>query len=279
MTAASGATPARMRRVAAARRKYGAIAGTQVQNSLAYPLDLAGRALSILLFLWVFVHLWEKAFAGAGVSTIGGLTYADTLWYLLITETIVLSKPRIAEDIARSVRDGSVAYILNKPYDFALYHFASGLGDSLARAVVTLLAGGLLVWVNAGPPPSLLGVALAPAAMLAAWAIDFCMSALIGLSAFVVEDVSAFDWIYSKLVLILGGVLIPLEFFPERLGAVAAALPFAWTAWAPARLFVAPDAGMLATVLVGQLAWAVVLGGSSWWAQRAGSKRLAINGG
>ncbi len=262
-----------------ASRKYGAIMRTQVANSLVYPLDLVGRALSILIFLWVFVHLWRTAFASAGVEIIAGLSYSDTLWYLVITETIMLSKLRMSEEIAERVRDGSVAYILNKPYSFVLYHFAVGLGDSLVRGLITALVGGALVFAIVGPPPSLLGVAIVPFAIIAAWLLDYCMSGLIGLAAFVTEDVTAFDWIYSKMILILGGTLIPLEFFPDWLRGAAKAMPFAWTMWAPARLFLDPSPERIASVAFGQLAWLAVMGGVLAAVYRVGARRLAINGG
>ena len=45
----------RVRRAA----KYWAMFVTQLANAFAYPIDLAGRSLSIVLFMWVFIHLWR----------------------------------------------------------------------------------------------------------------------------------------------------------------------------------------------------------------------------
>jgi len=265
--------------VTAATRKYGSIFTAQLANGLTYPLDLLGRALSIVVFLWVFLHLWRSVYATDGSQAIAGLTLADTLWYLMLAETIVLSKPRISADIARSVRDGSVAYQLARPYNFVLYHFSVGLADAIVRAAMTALVGGALVWALVGPPPPASGWPLAAIAVLLGWLLDFSMSALIGLSAFVTEDTSAFDWIYSKAVLVLGGVLLPLDFLPEGLGSVARALPFAYTVWAPARVFVSPDPARFLALAGAQLAWLAVLAlllAAAWrWAIR----RVAINGG
>ncbi len=112
-----------------------------------------------------------------------------------------------------------------------------------------LAAGGAVVWLLAGPPPGLGGWPLVAVAVAAGWAIDFCISALIGLSAFVVEDVTAFQWVYHKLVLVLGGVLIPLDFMPGWLRSVSLALPFAYTTYVPARLFVEGEPSRLAGAL------------------------------
>jgi ABC-2 type transport system permease protein len=263
----------------AALRKHAAIVRTQLAHGLAYPLDLLSRGLTILIFMWVFLHLWRATFAASGAVVIDGLTLRDTLWYLVLAETIVLSRPRLSTEIATAVRDGSVAYTMSRPVGFLAYHMSRGIGDAAVRAVPTFLLGGALVWLVLGPPPPLVGWPVAGVAVLLAWLLDFAMASLIGLLAFWTEDVSAFEWIYSKIQLILGGVLIPLDFLPEWLHAIATRLPFAYTVWAPARLFVAPERGLALRLFAGQLLWlAVALAVLAlFWHRAAG--RLSVNGG
>ncbi|MBN1667846.1 MAG: ABC-2 family transporter protein [Anaerolineales bacterium] len=236
-------------------RKYFAIFRATLSNSLAYPGELFGRALLILPFMWIFYQLWRVTFTAAGVEELNGLTLGMTLWYLMLAETIEISRPRLGKTISDAIKDGSVAYILGKPYDFLLYHYSNSLGETVFRAVLNALLGGALVWLLVGPPPDLLGWPLVLLAVLGAWTLNFCVTAMIGLLAFVVEDVSAFEWIYQKLAFILGGLLIPLDFYPAWLQSLAKALPFSAMIYAPARLFVAPSLPALAATLGLQLAW------------------------
>ena len=136
--------------------KYWAIFRTQLANSLAYPLDLLSRSLTIVLFLWIFTQLWRVTYAAAAGpdGRVAGLSLNETLWYLMLAETIVLSKPSFARTIAAAVKDGSIAYLLNNPYNFLLYQASVGLGDSLMHLVFNALAGGLLVWLLSGQPPA-----------------------------------------------------------------------------------------------------------------------------
>jgi ABC-2 type transport system permease protein len=115
--------------------------------------------------------------------------------------------------------------------------------------------------------------------MILAWMIDFCFAALIGLAAFVVEEVAAFDWIYQKLLFILGGMLMPLDFFPDWLRSISLATPFAYTTYGPARLFVEPGIERFAFLLLGQVIWLAVLGILVTMVYRRGARWLAINGG
>lgn len=259
--------------------KYWAVFTIQLQSAAAYPLDLAARSLSIVLFMVVFFGLWRATYAAQGASSIAGLSLRDTLWYLMLAETIVLSRPRMAQQIAAQVRDGSIAYLLNKPYSFLLYQAAFSLGDSALRMLFNGLAGGAVVWLLVGPPPALWGLPLVLVAMALGWMIDFCVAALLGLTAFFSEEVTAFEWIYNKLLFLLGGLLIPLDFFPEWLQRVAKALPFAAAIYGPARLFVSPSISAFAGLLAVQLGWICGLGLLVAFAYRQGTAYLSINGG
>ncbi len=259
--------------------KYWAIFKTQLTNRMAYAGDLATQSLSILLFLWIFLQLWRTTYSAVGSQTIAGLTLSDTLWYLMLAETITLSKPRLSRAITGAVKDGSVAYLLNKPYNFLLYHLSIGLGDGLMQMIFNILAGGTLVWLLIGPPPDPRGWPLVLVGIVFAWLIDFCINALIGLSAFVTEETSAFEWIYSKVLFLLGGLLIPLDFFPPWLRSIAQATPFAYTLYGPARLFVDPSLERFYALVLGQLTWLAVLGLIVTLAYRKSIAWLAINGG
>lgn len=259
--------------------KYWAVFKTQLQNNVAYVGDLALGSVGIVMFVWVFAQLWRVTYAAVGETEINGLTRHDTLWYFMLAEVIVLSKPRLAQTIAQAVRDGSVAYLLNKPYNFLLYQASVGMGDTVLRFVANGLAGGAIAWLMVGPPPNPAGWPLVLVALLLSWLLDFCIMAMIGLSAFVAEEVRAFEWIYQKILFILGGLLIPLDFYPAWLQAIAKATPFAYTVYGPSRLFVEPSLGRFAEVVLGQAFWLIVLGGLLAWFYRWGMTRLAINGG
>lgn len=259
--------------------KYWAIFKTQLLNNFAYAGDLAAGSVMIVLFLWIFAQLWKVTYSAVGTERIAGMSRQDTLWYLMLAEVIVLSKPRLARTIAQQVRDGSVAYLLNKPYHFLLYQCSVGLGDSVLRIIANTIVGGAVVWLMIGPPPSPQGWPLVFVTVVLAWLLDFCITAMIGLAAFVTEEVRAFEWIYQKILFILGGLLIPLDFYPGWLQTVAKATPFAYTLYGPAHLFVEPSLLGFGEVVLGQVVWLAVLGGLLTLFYQRGVTRLAINGG
>jgi len=260
-------------------RKYWAVFQITLINSLAYPGELIGRSLLIVPFMWIFYQLWNVTFHAAGTDTINGMTLYSTMWYLMMAETIELSRPALARTISENVKDGSIAYLLSKPYNFLLYQFSNSMGETLFRALVNALFGGLMVWWLVGPPPAPLGWFFAIIALLGTWILNFCITCLIGLSAFLVEEVSPFLWIYQKFVFILGGFLIPLDFYPGWLQVIAKSLPFAAMIYGPSKLFVSPSMELLANILLLQAVWIIALGATLVIAYRRGVAYLTVNGG
>jgi len=260
-------------------RKYWVIFQTTLVNSLAYPGELVGRSLMILPFMWIFYQLWQVTFIASGGSTINGLTLHDTMWYLMMAETIELGRPRVARTIAENVKDGSIAYLLNKPYDFLLYQFSVSMGETVFRSLMTAIFGGAMVWWLAGPPPGVRSWSSALIAVFGAWVLSFLVNCMIGLAAFISEEVAPYEWIYQKLAFIFGGLLIPLDFYPQWLQKIAFALPFPAMMYGPARLFVSLDTGLFGSILWQQVIWISVLGTLLVVAYRRGLAYLTVNGG
>lgn len=259
--------------------KYLAIFRTQLQNNLAYRGNLLAGIISLLIFLWIFIQLWETTYSAMGEQVIAGLSLQQTLWYLMMTESIQLSKSRLSRTISDAVKDGSIAYLLNKPYNFLTYLLSVGMADGLVRFTFNILCGGALMWLMVSPPPDPRGWPFVLVTVFLALALDFCIQALIGLAAFVSEDVSAFDWIVQKLIFIIGGMLIPIDFFPAWLQKIALLLPFSYAMYGPARLFVEPTLERFLNVFTGQVIWLGILDLVAGLAFQRGVRRLSVNGG
>ncbi len=260
--------------------KYGSIVATNLQNQLAYVWDAIGRAVFIVIIMFIFVQLWTVVFESQGTTEIAGLTLTDTIWYFLIAEMVELGKFRHDTKISDEVKDGSIAYALIRPYNFLAYHFFNGLGDTLVKMVLIFLLGLPIVLIYAGVPQISVGsVAATFIILLFALILDFFMASGIGLLAFVVEDTFPFRLIYQKLIFIIGGLLIPLDFLPEGLQHIARILPFSLVTYAPAKMFVAFDGSLFLNTLLLQLVWMGILGLGLYFQYGWVKKRLAVNGG
>jgi len=105
------------------------------------------------------------------------------------------------------------------------------------------------------------------------------MDILVGLSAFWVEDTVPFQWIMSKFQITIGGLILPLELFPDWLATISRALPFAAIMYAPARAFVGASWDVVAPLLLIQGVWLLMCWLGVWLTFARATRRLVAHGG
>jgi ABC-2 type transport system permease protein len=204
----------------------------------------------------------------------------DIVWYLAMTETVALSSSRIFVEIGESVKQGDLVYTLMQPVSYPLVQIVKSLGNSAPRLIINLLTASLVVFLGtgtiAGSPSGF--VAFLGMAVLSL-ILDALIAVLIGLTAFWLEEVMPIFWIYQKLIFTLGGLFLPLEFFPSWLQRVAAVLPFRYITNAPARAFVAFKLSEVLPLIVGQCLYIFFFIGIMIGVWHLARRRMVIHGG
>jgi ABC-2 type transport system permease protein len=220
--------------------KTAAVLRITIAARLAYLGEILIRASFLVLILFIFTQLWEATNGSQDVAAMTGFEIPQLIWYLAFTEAIIISAAALGEnDVDREVRSGDIAYRLARPLPYPLYHLSAMLGERLLRFVMNLLVGALVALLVVGPIP------LAPLSLLAAFSaalvgfvVDWIWSFTISLLSFWVEDTMGLHLLYRRAQMLLGGMLIPLDAYPEWLGNIARMLPFQYLVYQPARLFV-----------------------------------------
>lgn len=257
--------------------KYLHVVRISLTGRLVYFWDLVGRSVFFILVLLIFNQLWSASLQGSALD----LTRAQLIWYLVMTEVIMLSTPGgRALGIDDDIKSGNIAYIIGRPCNYPFFMLGRYWGDSLASMLVNLGVGSCTALVLVGPPTlSLISLPLVALALILAVTMKYFFTLLISLTAFWVEESGPFHWIYGKLLFTIGGLFVPLEFFPDWLERLAKALPFNLMVYAPARLWVDWDYHMFISVVGRQVLW---LAGVALLAQfifQRGVKKLNVHGG
>ena len=106
------------------------------------------------------------------------------------------------------MRTGALAVQLIRPLSYPLYRLWTTLGERLVRFLLNIVVGAAIAFLFVGPIPlSLAGLCLFIPALLLAFILDFLGHFLVGLGAFWLEDTSGLMLIYSRVTMILGGML------------------------------------------------------------------------
>ncbi len=260
--------------------KYLAVFRINLLQQLAYSGEALARSLSMALFMVIFAALWSTAYTVSGRSELGGFTLPGIIWYLAMTETLMLARARVHIEIGDAVKSGDIAYSMNKPYSYPLFQWANAVGTSLVRFMINFVVGVVVVLLlTRSVEGSVLGLLGFVVLGLLSLVLDAGISVLIGMLAFTLEEVRPVDWIYQKLVFTIGGMFIPLDVFPDWLRAISNALPFKYLVYSPARTFVRFDATFFFESLVGVTLYLALLFILLSLLYQRGARRLAVNGG
>jgi ABC-2 type transport system permease protein len=101
----------------------------------------------------------------------------------------------------------------------------------------------------------------------------------IGLLAFWIEETQSFSFVFSRLTLVLGGVLAPLEIFPQPLRSIALVLPFGAILYGPARTLVHFEPQRFYQLLLQQVLVLAIGSMILFVVYRVALRRVNINGG
>ena len=260
--------------------KYSAVLRVSVANNLAYMMEVFFRALLLVVLVFILAQLWKTTFSLRGARVLSGFSISDMIWYLGAAETIAMSMPALTRRIDQEVRSGQLAYLLGRPCNYVLYNFAQYLGERVVRVAILGAVAAVLAFVIGGLPHlTWQGIVAWPLLAFLAICIDFVAYFSIGLLAFWTEETQSFSFVFSRLTLVLGGVLAPLDIFPQPLRSIAQALPFSAILYGPARTLVHFDAGYLVSLLKLQAITLVVGSLILMGMYQIAIRRVNINGG
>lgn len=269
-----------IRRLRLVSLKYAAVMRVSAANNLAYIMEVIFRALFLIALIYILGQLWKTTFAQHNSSLLKGFTVNTMIWYLAAAETVATSMPALTRRIDQEVRSGELAYLLGRPCSYSLYNFAHYLGERLVRLVLNGAVAATVALVFAGPPQlTWMGVIAWPLMVLLAISIEFVCYFAIGLLAFWTENTQPFSFIFSRLTLVLGGVLAPIEVFPQPLRGIAQVLPFSTMLYGPARTLVHFDATVFVVLLLQQGMTLIVAGLILTGLYTLVTRRVSINGG
>jgi ABC-2 type transport system permease protein len=182
-------------------------------------------------------------------------------------------------ELADRVRSGDIAIDLSRPVDLQSAVLAEDMGRS-AHAALFRFA-----------PPVVFGALLLPfrwpqqwgtyplfvASVLLAVVISSELRFLLDLSAFWLVDARGVRGVYNSIAGTLGGLTVPLAFFPDAVRGLLYATPFPALLQTPIDVFT--ERGSALPLLAHQLLWAVGLAAIGRLALARATRKLVVQGG
>jgi ABC-2 type transport system permease protein len=259
-------------------KKYIYLVNMSLKSSLAYLKDFLISKIFLVFVLITFFFVY-RTLLGQNDKYMG-FTLPMLLYYLVVTESIEMSKVLVHNRISSDIKDGSVAYQLIRPMSFILYHFFSSIGEIILKNFVTLVIGFLAAFVISGFKTIPVWQIFAGLPVIyGAVCLNLLFMINIGMFAFYIEETKPIYWIYQKLVFIISGLFVPLEFFPPIVLKILRYSPFTYMNYFSAKMVVKFNFIEYLQGFSIQLIYIVLLFSTAFLIYQNGIKRVNIQGG
>jgi ABC-2 type transport system permease protein len=258
-------------------RAYAALLHAGFRRQAAYPFAvLSGLATNVFFGVVrtaVFIALYRQR------DAVRGLDLADSLTYVWIGQALfgIVWAPW-TEELPERVRSGAFTVELTRPHDPYLRLLAFDLGRNLSqmliRSLAPILGAGLLLPLTLPTRPG--GILLLAASLLLAAVAGFQTRFLFMSCAFWTADWRFLSGVQISVLWLLCGFVIPTDFFPAPLRALADASPLYALLMAP--VDVAISAGPARAIAL-QALWVAVLALAGWAVMALAQRRMVVHGG
>lgn len=264
-------------------KKYLTLTKAGIMESLQFRLGTFVMALGNLLYLIVVYYLWKAIYASAGSDTVNGMTFSDTLIYLVLATALFnFMEMYTVWEMGRSIQSGKIVLELLKPMKYRSYLFWTYSGQFVTNFFFTFLPTFIVVaLVTHGAVHMGLNLLFFVISVIIAISLNYSINFLVGTICVYTESIWGINIMKQVIVLLLSGATIPLAFFPEPFRTMTYYLPFQSIYNAPLSILLNahPEPKELAVTLGTQLAWCIgmlVLSKLFW---KVSLRQITVNGG
>lgn len=234
-------------------------------------------ALAALLFAVIRMSALSSLYESR--ERVGGLTYDQTITWAVFTSVLyALMLTPWAYEYPRAIRQGTVVADLLRPVNTFVFYFVSNLGRIAALILVRVLPMIVfaIVVLRMPLPDSVVQCVLLMVSFMLFTVASIAFLHLLGAAAFFTSEWGAwysFGFYVSSLI---GGIFVPIEYFPGVIGSVLVHGPGMAFMASPTRIF--NDVSPVET-LITQTIWTLFFFVLSWHVLHLGRKRLVSFGG
>lgn len=265
------------------RTKYISLVRAGILDGLQFRLSAVLTFVCNLLYLLLIYYLWKAIYASAGSEIVNGMTFSDTMIYLVFASALFqFMEMWLVWEMGRKIQDGTIVMDLLKPMPYRTYLFFSLSGGYVVNFFTTFLPTAVVVYFVSGGRIHL-GINLLwfVASTLLSTIIHYNINFMVGTICMYTESIWGINIMKEVVVGVLSGATIPLVFFPETLKRIVMCLPFQAIIHAPLELLLHQEYGavQVAEILGMQIVWLIVLHLLAGLFFKVSVRRITVNGG
>lgn len=262
--------------------KYAAFFKIGLKNDIVYAGDVV---ISLILRIGtplVMLAVWYAIYVAGHATTIGGFSLAQTYSYFFAVSMVgVFTMTGVLWQIQDDVLSGLLSASLVRPVNYILSSVTMDIAWMFFESALIGIPMGIMLVLLLHLTLSPVYLALFAAEIAVALLLMYAIQILVATLGVYVTYVSSIYNAVNTAILLVGGFVLPLNFFPQQVsGILQYILPFQIVAYTPAVTFLGAITISHALVSIGvAFAWALVLSLAALAFWRHAIKHIAIAGG
>ncbi|MBQ3918540.1 MAG: ABC-2 family transporter protein [Oscillospiraceae bacterium] len=263
-------------------RKYLTLTRAGIIESMHFRLSMIMMIVGNMLYLALVFFLWKAIYASAGTDVVNGMTFSDTLVYLVLATALFnFMEMYTVWEIGRNIQSGKIVLDLLKPMKYRSYLFWSYSGTFVVQFFATFLPTFIVVvLLTDGAIPIGINLLYFAVSVVMSVIINYSIDFFVGTICLYTESIWGINIMKQVIVLLLSGATIPLAFFPDWLKNIVYYLPFRSIYDAPLTILLGTgDIMQTVKILLGQLFWTVLMLVISTLFWKVSLRQITVNGG
>ena len=246
------------------------------QRALAYRFTILTYRIGEIGEVIVLILMWSAIYGEQ--ETVAGFTLREMATYLLVGNLFNSAvRNFLADIVSHDIKNGKLSAFLVKPMEYFHFILWREVGrntftmviSALSNAIVILLFMNMFIW-NFDIAYILVIVAM----IILAFFTEFLISYIVGLVSFWTDEVDGLHTTIDRVKKFFSGGYFPISLLPAIFVNVSLALPFAYSFYVPAQLYLKKiDLSVGLQGLLVQFVWIAALYGISRIVWHFGLKR------
>ncbi len=210
------------------------------QTNLNYRFTIFMYRFGEIAEVLILILMWSAIYAGSG-ALIKGFTLNEMITYVLVGNLCaVATRNFLWSRVSRDINEGRLSMYLVKPISYIKFIFITELGRIFLSTVISIISQLMVAFfffskVVVNTDPRYLWLILLM--IFLAFIIELLVGFLIGTIAFWTDEVDGLQATIDRIKRFFSGGYFPLTLLPATIASVSTFLPFQYSFFAPAALY------------------------------------------
>lgn len=254
-------------------KKYLTIIKTYWQRGLTYRFTILAYRVGEMAEAVVLVLMWTAIYSDQNV--IKGFTLPEMITYFLIGNLFSAATRNFLPGLmSRDIKDGGLSMFLLRPMSYFSFILSREIGRISFVTTLSLITNGFIILFFLNYfifNLDILFLLLILIMIILAFITELLISYIVGLVAFWTDEVEGLHSTFDKLKKLFSGGYFPISILPVFFVNVSYALPFAYSFFVPAQLYLKKiDLMMGVRGIFIQIIWIIALYAISNWVWKKG---------